>query len=247
MEKRMRFKTKLTLVAVALLALTACQKEQKAEPAPKMDTEQAKQAYSLGVSAGRYLQSTIDEYSKISVDLNAQLILKGVQDGMAGKSDVTEEEIQQLLTALDETYRNEQMKLAEAAAASAKAAGQAYLDENAKKDGVTITESGLQYEVLQAAEGAKPAATDTVKVHYTGTLTDGTKFDSSVDRGEPIEFPLNRVIPGWTEGVQLMSVGSKFRFTIPSELAYGERDMGTIPPNSVLVFEVELLDIVKPQ
>ena len=90
MEKRMRFKTKLTLVAVALLALTACQKEQKAEPAPKMDTEQAKQAYSLGVSAGRYLQSTIDEYSKISVDLNAQLILKGVQDGMAGKSDVTE-------------------------------------------------------------------------------------------------------------------------------------------------------------
>ncbi|MCT8125161.1 MULTISPECIES: FKBP-type peptidyl-prolyl cis-trans isomerase [unclassified Alishewanella] len=243
----MRFKTKLTLVAVALLALTACQKEQKAEPAPKMDTEQAKQAYSLGVSAGRYLQSTIDEYSKISVDLNAQLILKGVQDGMAGKSDVTEEEIQQLLTALDETYRNEQMKLAEAAAASAKAAGQAYLDENAKKEGVTVTESGLQYEVLQAAEGAKPAATDTVKVHYTGTLTDGTKFDSSVDRGEPIEFPLNRVIPGWTEGVQLMSVGSKFRFTIPSELAYGERDMGTIPPNSVLVFEVELLDIVKPQ
>lgn len=247
MEKRMRFKTKLTLVAVALLALTACQKEQKAEPAPKMDTEQAKQAYSLGVSAGRYLQSTIDEYSKISVDLNAQLILKGVQDGMAGKSDVTEEEIQQLLTALDETYRNEQMKLAEAAAASAKAAGQAYLDENAKKEGVTVTESGLQYEVLQTAEGAKPAATDTVKVHYTGTLTDGTKFDSSVDRGEPIEFPLNRVIPGWTEGVQLMSVGSKFRFTIPSELAYGERDMGTIPPNSVLVFEVELLDIVKPQ
>ncbi len=247
MEKRMRFKTKLTLVAVALLALTACQKEQKAEPAPKMDTEQAKQAYSLGVSAGRYLQSTIDEYSKISVDLNAQLILKGVQDGMAGKSDVTEEEIQQLLTALDETYRNEQMKLAEAAAASAKAAGQAYLDENAKKEGVTVTESGLQYEVLQAAEGAKPAATDTVKVHYTGTLTDGTKFDSSVDRGEPIEFPLNRVIPGWTEGVQLMSVGSKFRFTIPSELAYGERDMGTIPPNSVIVFEVELMYIVKPQ
>ena len=137
--------------------------------------------------------------------------------------------------------------MAEAAAASAKAAGQAYLDENAKKEGVSVTESGLQYEVLQAAEGAKPAATDTVKVHYTGTLTDGTKFDSSVDRGEPVEFPLNRVIPGWTEGVQLMNVGSKFRFTIPSELAYGERDMGTIPPNSVLVFEVELLDIIKAE
>jgi FKBP-type peptidyl-prolyl cis-trans isomerase FkpA len=247
MEKRMRLKTKFTLIAVALLTLTACQKEEKAAPAPVLETEQAKQAYSLGVSAGRYLQSTVDEYGKIAVELNAELILRGVQDGMAGKSEVSEEDIQQLLSALDETYRTEQTKLAEAAAASAKAAGQAYLDENAKKEGVSVTESGLQYEVLQAAEGAKPAATDTVKVHYTGTLTDGTKFDSSVDRGEPVEFPLNRVIPGWTEGVQLMNVGSKFRFTIPSELAYGERDMGTIPPNSVLVFEVELLDIVKAE
>lgn len=243
----MRVKTKLTLIAVALLTLSACNKEQKAEPAPVLDTEQAKQAYSLGVSAGRYLQSTVDEYSKISVDLNAQLILRGVQDGIAGKSEVSEEDIQKLLTALDETYRTEQTKLAEAAAASAKAAGVAFLADNAKKEGVTVTESGLQYEVIQSADGAKPAATDTVKVHYTGTLTDGTVFDSSVERGEPIEFPLNRVIPGWTEGVQLMSVGSKYRFTIPSELAYGERDMGTIPPNSVLVFEVELLDVKKPE
>jgi len=243
----MRLKTKLTLVAVALLTLSACSKEEKVEAAPVLDTDQAKQAYSLGVSAGRYLQSTVDEYNKIAVDLNAELILRGVQDGIAGKSELSEEDIQQLLTALDETYRNEQTKLAEAAAASAKAAGAAFLAENAKKEGVTVTESGLQYEVVQAAEGAKPVAADTVKVHYTGTLTDGTVFDSSVERGEPIEFPLNRVIPGWTEGVQLMSVGSKFRFTIPSELAYGDRDMGTIPPNSVLVFDVELLDVVKAQ
>ncbi len=243
----MRLKTKLTLVAVALLTLSACGKEEKPAAAPVLDTEQAKQAYSLGVSAGRYLQSTIEEYNKISVDLNAELILRGVQDGIAGKSEVSEEDIQQLLTALDETYRNEQTKLAEAAAASAKAAGITFLTENANKEGVTVTESGLQYEVLQAAEGVKPTATDTVKVHYTGTLIDGSVFDSSVERGEPIEFPLNRVIPGWTEGVQLMSVGSKFRFTIPSELAYGERDMGTIPPNSVLVFEVELLDVIKAQ
>jgi len=243
----MRLKTKLTLVAVALLTLSACNKTEKVEPAPVLDTEQAKQAYSLGVSAGRYLQSTVEEYSKITVDLKADLILRGVQDGIAGKSELSEEDIQQLLTALDETYRNEQTKLAEAAAASAKAAGDAFLAENAKKEGVTVTESGLQYEVVQAAEGAKPAATDTVKVHYTGKLTDGTVFDSSVERGEPIEFPLNRVIPGWTEGVQLMSVGSKFRFTIPAELAYGDRDMGTIPPNSVLVFDVELLDVVKAE
>ncbi|GGW68464.1 FKBP-type peptidyl-prolyl cis-trans isomerase [Alishewanella tabrizica] len=243
----MRLKTKLTLVAVALLTLSACNKTEKVEPAPVLDTEQAKQAYSLGVSAGRYLQSTVEEYSKITVDLKADLILRGVQDGIAGKSELSEEDIQQLLTALDETYRNEQTKLAEAAAASAKAAGDAFLAENAKKEGVIVTESGLQYEVVQAAEGAKPAATDTVKVHYTGKLTDGTVFDSSVERGEPIEFPLNRVIPGWTEGVQLMSVGSKFRFTIPAELAYGDRDMGTIPPNSVLVFDVELLDVVKAE
>ncbi|MDP5460505.1 FKBP-type peptidyl-prolyl cis-trans isomerase [Alishewanella sp. SMS8] len=243
----MRVKTKLTLVAVALLTLSACNKEEKAEVAPVMETEQAKQAYSLGVSAGRYLQSTVDEYSKIAIPLDSALILRGVQDGMAGKSEVSEEDIQALLTALDETYRAEQAKVAEASAASAKAAGEAFLAENAKKEGVMVTESGLQYEVVQAADGAKPVATDTVKVHYTGTLTDGTVFDSSVERGEPIEFPLNRVIPGWTEGVQLMNVGSKFRFTIPSELAYGERDMGTIAPHSVLVFEVELLDIVKAQ
>lgn len=243
----MRLKTKLTLVAVALLTLSACGKDETAAKAPVLDTEQAKQAYSLGVSAGRYLQSTMEEYNKISVDLNAELILRGVQDGIDGKSEVSEEDIQQLLTALDETYRTEQTKSAEAASAAAKAAGEAFLVENAQKEGVTVTESGLQYEVLQAAEGAKPVAADTVKVHYTGTLTDGTVFDSSVERGEPIEFPLNRVIPGWTEGVQLMSVGSKFRFTIPSDLAYGERDMGTIPPHSVLVFDVELLDVIKAQ
>lgn len=243
----MRLKTKLTLVAVALLTLSACGKDEKVAKAPVLDTEHAKQAYSLGVSAGRYLQSTVDEYNKIAVGLDAELILRGVQDGLAGKSEVSEEDIQQLLTALDETYRNAQTKLAEEAAASAKAAGIAFLAENAKKEGVTVTESGLQFEVVQAAEGVKPTAMDTVKVHYTGTLTDGTVFDSSVERGEPIEFPLNRVIPGWTEGVQLMSVGSKFRFTIPSELAYGERDMGTIPPHSVLVFDVELLDVTKAQ
>lgn len=104
----MRLKTKFTLIAVALLTLTACQKEEKAAPAPVLETEQAKQAYSLGVSAGRYLQSTVDEYGKIAVDLNAELILRGVQDGMAGKSEVSEEDIQQLLSALDETYRTEQ-------------------------------------------------------------------------------------------------------------------------------------------
>jgi len=123
--------------------------------------------------------------------------------------------------------------------------GEKFLEENKLREGVIVTESGLQYEVLKMGKGKKPAATDRVKVHYHGTLTDGTVFDSSVERGEPIVFGLNQVIPGWTEGVQLMPVGSKFRFYIPQELGYGERAAGSIPPYSTLIFEVELLDIEK--
>jgi len=119
-----------------------------------------------------------------------------------------------------------------------------FLAENSKKPGIVITPSGLQYEVITEASGPKPDATDTVRVHYRGTLTDGTVFDSSYDRGNPIEFPLNGVIPGWTEGVQLMSVGSKYKFYIPQELGYGPGGAGPIPPYSVLIFEVELLDIL---
>jgi len=119
-----------------------------------------------------------------------------------------------------------------------------YLAENARKDGVTVTDSGLQYEVLREGDGASPAATDTVEVHYEGTLTDGKKFDSSYDRGQTIEFPLNGVIPGWTEGVQLMKEGAKYRFTIPSDLAYGPRGIpGVIPGGATLRFDVELVKV----
>ena len=123
--------------------------------------------------------------------------------------------------------------------------GEQFLAENALKDGVKVTESGLQYEVLKLGKGPKPSATDRVKVHYHGTLIDGTVFDSSVERGEPIVFGLNQVIKGWTEGVQLMPVGSKFRFYIPQELGYGSQQAGSIPPFSTLIFEVELLGIEK--
>lgn len=126
-----------------------------------------------------------------------------------------------------------------------KAEGERFLAENKLKEGVVTTESGLQYEVIKEGKGAKPVATDRVKVHYHGTLIDGTVFDSSVERGEPIVFGLNQVIAGWTEGVQLMSVGSKYRFFIPQELAYGSRQAGQIPPYSTLIFEVELLGIEK--
>ena len=121
---------------------------------------------------------------------------------------------------------------------------EAFLEENSKREGVKVTESGLQYEVITEGSGPKPTAEDKVKVHYTGTLVNGTKFDSSVDRGEPIEFNLNGVIAGWTEGLQLMPVGSKYRLYIPYDLGYGTRGAGQdIPPFAALVFEVELLDI----
>lgn len=123
--------------------------------------------------------------------------------------------------------------------------GEEFLAANATKDGVIVTESGLQYEVIKMGKGPKPSATDRVRVHYHGTLIDGTVFDSSVERGEPITFGLNQVIAGWTEGVQLMPVGSKFRFYIPQELGYGAREAGSIPPYSTLIFEVELLGIEK--
>ena len=123
--------------------------------------------------------------------------------------------------------------------------GKKFLDENKAKPGVVTTESGLQYEVLTPGSGEKPAAEDTVEVDYVGTLIDGKEFDSSYKRGESLKFPLNRVIPGWTEGVQLMPVGAKYKFVIPANLAYGDRDNGTIPPNSTLIFEVELKSIEK--
>ncbi|MGL4835366.1 MAG: FKBP-type peptidyl-prolyl cis-trans isomerase, partial [Shewanella sp.] len=125
--------------------------------------------------------------------------------------------------------------------------GKKFLEENKAKPGVVTTESGLQYEVLTAGSGDKPSAEDTVEVDYVGTLIDGTEFDSSYKRGQTAKFPLNRVIPGWTEGVQLMPVGAKYKFVIPANLAYGDRDTGTIPPNSTLIFEVELKSVEKAQ
>lgn len=200
------------------------------------ETLEQKASYGIGRQMGDQLVNAPFEGFDVAA------ALAGFTDGIEnGDYKVQPEQI-------NEAFREIQARLqaAEAEKASALSAeGQAYLEENAKKDGVTVTDSGLQYEILVAGEGDKPTASSTVRTHYHGTLIDGTVFDSSVDRGQPAEFPVNGVIPGWTEALQMMPVGSKWRLTVPYDLAYGERGAGgAIGPYSTLVFEVELLDIV---
>ncbi len=190
-------------------------------------------SFAYGVLIGNSLKRQLPE------GLNLDLVMKGMADVL---KDVALPFNQQVCTDVFGRYTQEAQKKAGEAG---KMEGEKFLSENKKKKGVTTTASGLQYEVIKSGEGKEsPKATDKVKVHYHGTNIDGSVFDSSVERGEPISFGLNQVIPGWTEGVQLMHIGDKFRFFIPSELAYGERSPSPkIKPNSVLVFEVELFEI----
>ncbi|MGB1198223.1 MAG: FKBP-type peptidyl-prolyl cis-trans isomerase [Thalassotalea sp.] len=239
---------KPTLVALALVSVVGCQEAAKQEEkAPVLDTEVQKQAYSLGASIGMYMTRNLEEQKKMGLILDQDLIVRGFVDSLDNKAVIEKEEIQALLMNLDKNMKAKQQEQAKAASEASLLEGAKFLEENAKLEGVQVTESGIQYRVITEGSGEKPVATDTVKVHYTGTLTNGEKFDSSVDRGEPAVFPLNRVIAGWTEGLQLMSVGSKFKFTIPSDLAYGPSGRPPqIPGNAVLEFEVELLEIQKP-
>ena len=175
------------------------------------------------------------------IDLDTNALVLAVNDVLAGNASRLSPADKQ--STVEELQALSQEKQA-AAQVKNKAEGEAYLAENAKKDDVTVTDSGLQYKVLSSGDGAKPKATDTVTVHYHGTLIDGTVFDSSYDRGEPAVFPVNGVIAGWIEGLQLMGVGDKFELTIPSNLAYGPQGSGaSIGPDSTLIFQVELLAI----
>jgi len=240
---------KPTLVALALVSVVGCQQETKQEEAaPVLDTEVQKQAYSLGASIGTYTQRNLAEQEKLGLNLDQTLILRGFKDSLAGKALFEKEEIQALMVNLEQSMKAKQQEVSAKEAEQSLAEGQKFLEENAKKEGVQVTESGIQYVVLSEGEGEKPAATDTVKVHYKGTFLNGEEFDSSHKRNQPAVFPLNRVIAGWTEGVQLMSVGSKYKFTIPSDLAYGPNgNPPRIPGNSVLQFEIELLEIQKAE
>lgn len=197
----------------------------------KMKNEIDSVSYALGASvAGNLMKEGMKEY-------NAEAFKKGFEDAFKGGSQIPEAEANQLIN----MYFT---KLREAKTEAAKAEGAKFLEENKKRKGVTTTASGLQYEVIKMGEGPKPTLNDKVTTHYHGTLIDGTVFDSSVERGQPIQFPVTGVIAGWTEALQLMPVGSKWKLYLPYNLAYGERGSGPkIGPYSTLVFEVELISI----
>lgn len=234
----------ILFLTTAILAFTFSSCDQKSTSGVVADVELTNEldsvSYALGTNVGSQIKSMgVTEW-------NNDAFYKAFVDAMAG-----EELLIDPMNAgqtLDNYFRNlqqKQMEEMQAGAGDNLAEGLAFLETNKDKKGVVETPSGLQYEVMTMGTGPKPEATDMVSVHYHGTLLDGTVFDSSVERGQPAEFQLNQVIPGWTEGVQLMPVGSKFKFFIPSELAYGEnpRPGGSIGPNMVLIFEIELLEI----
>ena len=209
--------------------------------ATELDTDEKKLGYIIGMDIGKSLRE-----QGTAVDLDS--LISAIRTTYKGEEPaMTAEQAGAVRQEYIEKRQAEQRAEAAAVGATNLEAGNKFLAENAKKEGVQTTASGLQYKVETMGTGPKPVATDTVKVHYRGTLLDGTEFDSSYARNEPISFGLNRVISGWTEGVQLMPVGSKFTFYIAPDLAYGEGGGGPIPPNSTLIFEVELLDIEKPE
>ena len=221
------------IVSAALL-LAACGPTQSG-PVP-LESEDAKVNYSVGYQIGGDLK-------RQGIPLDPDALLAGIRDANAGgEAKLSEEERRASLTALQTRMRAAEEVSREAEAAKNLAAANAFLEANRAKEGVTTLPSGLQYKVLTEGTGPKPATTDTVTVHYRGTLIDGTEFDSSYSRNEPATFPLNRVIKGWTEGLQLMSEGAKWELYIPPDLGYGPQGAGArIPPQSALVFEVELL------
>lgn len=203
-----------------------------------LTTDKEKASYALGMNIGRGL-------SKQPVDVDAAAVARGLKDAMSGgKTLLTDEEAAAALATLQDQVKKATEAKMEELAAENKKAGDAFLAENKTKEGVVSLPSGLQYKILTAGTGPKPAATDTVVCQYKGTLLDGTEFDSSYKRGQPATFAVGRIIKGWTEALELMPVGSKWQLFIPADLAYGERGAGgVIPPNATLIFEVELVSI----
>jgi FKBP-type peptidyl-prolyl cis-trans isomerase len=225
-------------IAVAAILTVACNAQPEGMSTVDLKTDKDSASYALGSNIGSSLQQQ-------GADIDPNLLAAGLKDALAGESKMTEEEIRGVLMAFQERSMKAQAEMKAKQGQEAAKKSDEFLKANKTKDGVMTTPSGLQYKVIKEGNGPKPMETDQVKVHYTGTLIDGKKFDSSYDRGEPAVFGLNQVIPGWTEGLSLMSVGSKYMLYLPSALGYGEQGAGgMIGPNEALIFEVELLEIV---
>jgi FKBP-type peptidyl-prolyl cis-trans isomerase FklB len=227
---------------VAVLSVLILVSQASAEEQTALKSQKDKVSYIIGVDIGNNLK-------RQSVDVDTDLLLKGMKDALAGeKLLLTDEEIRETMTAFSEEMKKKHEDELKKAAEKNKKEGDEFLEGNKKKEGVKTLESGLQYEVLEEGSGASPTADDTVTVNYAGKLLDGTEFDSSYKRGQPATFPVKGVIKGWTEALQLMKEGAKWRLFIPSDLAYGEKGAPpTIGPNAALIFDVELISINKQE
>jgi FKBP-type peptidyl-prolyl cis-trans isomerase len=223
----------LVFLAVGFLAANVC-----ADETPALKTQKEKVSYSVGVDVAKSL-------AKMGMDLDLDVFIRGLKDGFSGKKLLmTDDEMHATMNAFQNDLLKKQSQGKQTAAEENKKAGEAFLAENKKKEGVVTLPSGLQYKILKAGKGKKPTDADKVECHYRGTLIDGTEFDSSYRRGQPATFPVAGVIGGWTEALKLMPVGSKWQLFVPSQLAYKERGAGAdIGPNATLIFEVELLGI----
>ena len=231
------------------LVILGCNSQQPAAPVvgsepsavQSLDTKVQKTSYAIGLDIGTNI-------AQGELEVDADALAQGLRDGLGlgGAPLMTQEDQQEVLMVLQQELMQKQMEMIQKQATENIAKGQAFMAEFREREGVQATESGILYRVITQGDGEKPLAGDIVTVHYTGTLVDGTVFDSSVERGEPATFPLQGVIPGWTEALQLMPQGSKWEVVIPAELAYGQQQAGPIiQPNSTLVFEIELLDVIR--
>ena len=223
----------MTVAVMVALASQVCAEEAKA-----LATQKDKVSYGIGMNIGKNLKND-------GIEVDAPILLKGLADGLAGgKTLMSDEEVRATLAVLQKEVADRRAVVMKKTAEKNKAEGEAFLVANAKKDGVVSLPSGLQYQVLASGSGKSPTISDKVEANYRGTLIDGTEFDSSYKRGQPATFPVNGVIPGWTEALQKMKVGDKWRLFIPPSLGYGEHGAGReIGPNATLIFDVELLAI----
>ncbi|WP_449758651.1 FKBP-type peptidyl-prolyl cis-trans isomerase [Erwinia persicina] len=231
----------LVMAADAVPVKPTAQQQAPKNAAFKNDDQQS--AYALGASLGRYMENSLKEQEKLGIALDKDQLIAGVQDAFAGKSKLSDQEIEQTLQAFEGRVKGAAQAKVEKDAKENAAKGDAFATKFAKEKGVKKTESGLLYQVEKEGTGETPKDSDTVVVNYKGTLIDGTEFDNSYTRGEPLSFRLDGVIPGWTEGLKHVKKGGKIKLVIPPNRAYGKNGVPGIPANSTLVFDVELLDI----